>query len=94
MSPSLHILSERAFAAPSLLRLWDAVEAYADACRAQDLATTEGGLDLGNLPTYGGDVPAHIGNGIAVRSWDETHLLIDRRHQQQRFVLVPRSAYA
>jgi hypothetical protein len=94
MSPSLHSIAERALVAPSLLRLWDAVEAYVEACDEQGVTTGEGGLDLGDLPTFGGDVPAHIGNGVTVRSWDATHILIDRRHQRQRFVLVPRSAYA
>lgn len=94
MTQTLRTTVERALAAPSLLRLWDAVEDYAEACRDQGVATTEGGLDLADLPTYGGDVPAHIGNGITVRSWDGTHLLVDRRHRQQRFVVVPRSVYA
>ncbi|CAO4164964.1 MULTISPECIES: hypothetical protein [Methylobacteriaceae] len=94
MSQTLHTLSERALAAPSLLRLWDLVEAYVEACDEQGVTTAEGGLDLGELPTFGGDVPAHIGNGVTVRSWDATHILIDRRYAAQRFVLVPRSAYA
>jgi hypothetical protein len=94
MSPSLHSIAERALAAPSLLRLWDAVEDYVEACDEQGVTTGEGGLDLGDLPTYGGDVPARIGDGIAARSWDATHILIDRPNSAQRFVLVPRSAYA
>lgn len=94
MSPSLHSLSERALAAPSLIRLWDCVEDYVEACDEQGVTTAEGGLDLGELPTFGGDVPPRIGDGVTIRSWDATHILIDRRDSAQRFVLVPRSAYA
>lgn len=54
---------------------------------------TEGGLDFGNLPTYGSTVAVHIGDAVAIWSWDEAPMLIDRRFGGQRFI-VPRSAYA
>ena len=100
MTPTLESLAERALAAPSILRLWDAVEAYVEACEEQGVTSGEGGLDLGELPTYGGEDPdedrlfASLNGGITVRSWNGTHLLIDRRLSAQRFVVVARSVYA
>jgi len=100
MTPTLESLAERALRAPSLLRLWDAVEAYADACDEQGVTTGEGGLDLVALPTFGGEDPDDVRlfptlNAAArVRSWDPTHILIDRQFSEHRFVIVPRSVYA
>jgi len=100
MTPHLETLAERALAAPSLLRLWDAVEAYVDTCAEQGVTTGEGGLDLAALPTFGGKDPDDVRlfptlNGAGrVRSWDQTHILIDRQFSEQRFVVVPRSVYA
>lgn len=70
-------------------RLWDAVED----CHERGLAMTDGGFDFGNLPTYGSTVAVYIGDAVAIWSWDEAPMLVDRRFGGQRFI-VPGSAYA
>ncbi|CAA2155742.1 hypothetical protein MBRA_01372 [Methylobacterium brachiatum] len=92
----VRVLAERARTATSLLRLWDAVTEYVEACRDQDVDNEQSGLDLTDLPTFGGEAPHGLpaGNVLAVLSWDETHLLIQARTSEQPFVVVPRSVYA
>ncbi len=95
MSDTPQTIAQRALGATSLLRQWDAVEDYVEACREQGVDVEHGGLDLSDLPTFGGERPAGLpaGGVLSVLSWDETHLLIEPRNGERRFVVVPRSAY-
>ncbi|CAO4172515.1 hypothetical protein EEDFHM_02104 [Methylorubrum populi] len=91
-------LARRVENAPSLLRLWDALEDYAQACRDVGCTEAECGLDLRRLPTYGGEWTGEYllpirDDGITIRSHDETHMLLDRERAEPRYVVVPRSAY-
>lgn len=93
---SIEEIAERARKAPSLLRLWDAVEGYVEACREQHIDYWQAGLDLTDLPIFGGEAPATLitSSGLAALSWDETHVLIQTRSQKKPYVVVRRSDYA
>ncbi|MEE7440904.1 hypothetical protein [Methylobacterium oryzae] len=95
---SIRDSAERARTAPTLLRLWDAVADYVEACRDQRVEHEKGGLDLGELPTFGGEEPFNLhfppDSIRSVLSWDETHLLLRTYSAEQRFVVVARSVYA
>lgn len=89
-------LAERAAAAPSLMRLWDAVEDYVEACREHGYDVEGGVLDLDDLPSYGGEYPGMfpvpVRDDALFRSWDETHLLIERPSAERRFIIARRAA--